>query len=78
MGGGGVAGEVEKKYLRKGKLNEKNSCTPIDSKKYSYKEFDSRPLPPHNFSNGPSLRNDNEAFGRGDVMKISNYWLVTV
>ena len=47
MGGGG-AGEVEKKYLRKGKWNEKNWCTPINPKKYScyglkknsYKEYD--------------------------------------
>ena len=46
MGGGG---EVQKKNSRKGKLNEKNSCTPINPKKYScyglkknsYKEFDS-------------------------------------
>ena len=46
MGAGG--GQVQKKYLRKGKLNEKNSCTPIKSKKIfmpqpknnSYKEFD--------------------------------------
>ena len=27
--GGGRAGEVLKKYSRKGKLNEKNSCTAI-------------------------------------------------
>ena len=41
------AGEVQKKFWRKGKLNEKNSCTPINPKKYSfyrlkknsYKEF---------------------------------------
>ena len=34
MGGGGEggAGEVQKKYSRKGKLNEKNSCTPISPK----------------------------------------------
>ena len=46
MGGGAV--EVQKKYSRKGKLNEKNSCTPINPKKIfmlwpkknSYKEFD--------------------------------------
>ena len=31
----GGAGEVQKKYSRKGKLNEKNSCTPINPKKYS-------------------------------------------
>ena len=48
MGGG--AGEVQKKYSRKGKLNEKNSCTPINpktkihatAKKNSYKEFDNK------------------------------------
>ena len=33
MGGAG-AGEVQKNiYSRKGKLNEKNSCTPINPKK---------------------------------------------
>ena len=31
---GGGAGKVQKKYSRKGKLNEKNSCTPINPKKY--------------------------------------------
>ena len=44
----GGAGEVQKKYSRKGKSNEKNSCTPINPKKYScyrlkknsYKELD--------------------------------------
>ena len=60
-----------KKYSHKGKLKEKNACTPINPKKYlfyvlkknSYKEFDNDknscgskiPPPPHNFSNGPSL-----------------------
>ena len=34
-GGGGRGGEVQKKYSHKGKLNEKNSCTPINPKKYS-------------------------------------------
>ena len=33
MGGGGA--EVQEKYSRKGKLNEKNSRTPINPKKYS-------------------------------------------
>ena len=28
----GGGGEVQKKYSRKGKLNEKNSCTPINPK----------------------------------------------
>ena len=32
MGGGG-GDEVQKKYSRKGKLNEKKSCTPINPKK---------------------------------------------
>ena len=32
---GGGAGAVQKKYSRKGKLNEKNCCTPINPKKYS-------------------------------------------
>ena len=63
MGGrGGGAGEVQKKYSRKGKLNEKNSCTPINPQKYScyglkYMEFDNEknscgskiPLPPITF-----------------------------
>ena len=31
MGGGG-AGVVQKKYSRKAKLKEKNSCTPINRK----------------------------------------------
>ena len=35
MGGGGGAYGVQKKYSRKGKLNEKKSCTPINPKKYS-------------------------------------------
>ena len=39
MGGGGgeEAGgrSTKKKYSRKGKLNEKNLCTPINPKKYS-------------------------------------------
>ena len=34
-GGGGGCGRSTKKYSRKGKLNEKNSCTPINPKKYS-------------------------------------------
>ena len=33
--GGGGGGRSTKKYSRKGKLNEKNSCTPINPKKYS-------------------------------------------
>ena len=33
--GRGGGAEVQKKYSRKGKLNEKNSCTPIKTKKYS-------------------------------------------
>ena len=34
-GGGGGRAKYKKKYSRKGKLNEKNSCTPINPKKYS-------------------------------------------
>ena len=34
-GGGGGGRSTKKKYLREGKLNEKNSCTPINPKKYS-------------------------------------------
>ena len=71
MGGRGEVQKKKKKYSRKGKLNEKNSCTPINPKKIymlwpkknSCKEFDNekkipaaRKLPsPHNFSSGPSL-----------------------
>ena len=48
MGGGVGAVEVQKKNARKGKLNEKNSCTPINPEKYScyglkknsHKEYD--------------------------------------
>ena len=35
MGGGGGRSAKKKKHSRKGKLNEKNSCTPINPKKYS-------------------------------------------
>ena len=35
MGWGGGGGEVQKKYSLKGKLNEKNSCKPINTEKYS-------------------------------------------
>ena len=67
----GAGGEVQKKYSPKGKLNEKNSCTPINPKKYScysLKKIHTRnlitkknscgskiPHSPHNFSNGPFL-----------------------
>ena len=34
-GGGGGGGRSTKKYSRKGKLNEKNCCTPINPTKYS-------------------------------------------
>ena len=67
--GGGGASKVQKKYSRKGKLNEKNSCTPINPKKYScycvkkFTQVDNEKKllrlenspPPHNFSKGPSL-----------------------
>ena len=35
IGGRGGGGDVHKKYSRKVKLNEKNSCLPINPKKYS-------------------------------------------
>ena len=70
--GWGGAGEVLKKFSRKGKLNKKKIhahqliLTNIHAmaKKNSYKEFDNEKKflrlenspPPHNFSNGPSLR----------------------
>ena len=68
LGGGGAK---YKKNSRKGKLNEKNSRTPINPKKYScygLKKFIQgiwqqqqkflrleNSPPHHNFSNGPSL-----------------------
>ena len=80
MEGGGE--RSEKKYSCKGKLNEKNSCTPINRKKYScyglknsYKEFDNEKKsmllenpspPPHHFSNGPSLKTGCSTENRSD------------
>ena len=73
IGGGRGRGRAKYKkiYSRKGKLNEKNSCTPINPKKYSYcglKKIHTRnlitrknscgskiPHSLHNFSNGPYL-----------------------
>ena len=68
----GGAGQVQKKYSHKGKLNEKKLCTPINPKKYScygLKKNHTRnlitkkhycgskiPTPHHNSSNGPFLR----------------------
>ena len=58
-----VGGEVEKKYSRKGKLNEKKySCyglkkihtTNLITKK-KFLPLQNSPPPPHDFSNGPSL-----------------------
>ena len=40
MGGGGAGGQSIKENSRKGKLNEKKSCMPINPEKYSYKEYD--------------------------------------
>ena len=69
-GGVGRGAKYQKKYSRKGKLNEKNSCTPINPKKYSchgLKKIHTRNLmtkkipaarkfpSPHKISNGPSL-----------------------
>ena len=36
-GGGGGEGKYKKKNWRKGKLNEKNSRTPVNPKQYSFK-----------------------------------------
>ena len=70
----GGAGEVQKKYSRKGILNEKKiharqlilkNIFMLWPEKNSYKEFDDEkkfprlensPPPPHNVSNGPSLK----------------------
>ena len=57
--GGGGAGEVKKKIRDRENYMKKNSCTPINPKKYSYKEFDNEKKllrlenshpPPYNFS----------------------------
>ena len=70
IGGGRRAKYKKNIYWRKGKLNEKNLCTPINPKKYScyglklkfMKQFDNEKNfrgakipPPPNSSNGPSL-----------------------
>ena len=55
------AGEVQKKYSRRGKLNEKNSGAPINTKKIfmlwpktnSYKEFDNEKKKFLRFENSP-------------------------
>ena len=55
------AGEVQKKYSRKGKLNEKNSGAPINTKTIfmlwpktnSYKEFDNEKKKFLRFENSP-------------------------
>ena len=49
-GWGGGAGEVQKKYSRKRKLNEKNSCMSVNPKKYSCYG-----LKKIHTTNGPSL-----------------------
>ena len=83
----GGAGEVQKKNSRKGKLNEKNSCTPINPKKhscYGLKKIHTGnlitkknscgskiPLPPHNLSNGPSLIRTNIAYAKRTVRIFS-------
>ena len=69
---GGGTGEIEKKIRARDFLMKKKSCTPINRKKYSCKgpkKIHTRnvitkkipaaqkfPSPPHNFSNGPSLK----------------------
>ena len=64
-GGGGGRAKYKKKYSHKGKLNEKNSCTPINPKKIVMlrpKKFDNEKTflrlenpTPINIFNGPSL-----------------------
>ena len=69
-GGRGVEGEVQKRYLHKGKLNEKNHARQltlknvhaIALKKIHTRNFVTKKIPaarkfppPNNFSNGPSL-----------------------
>ena len=59
VGGGGVgSGRLKyKKNIRaREKLNEKNSWTPINPKKYSCYGLRKIPHSPHNISNGPSLK----------------------
>ena len=54
----GGAGEVQKKYSRKEKTNEKNSYNECDNKKQFVRLENfppPPPHPPHKFSNGPSL-----------------------
>ena len=80
------AGEVQKNYSRKGKLNEKifmhltlKKILMLWPKKNSYKEFDNEkyyprleiphPLPPYNFSNGPSLTSATVEFPISDHPK---------
>ena len=85
---GGWAGEVQKKYSRKGKLNEKkNSCKPVNPKKYSYYGLKKIPAarkfpspPPHNVFNGLSLmimnmsiRANNSASGLHRVNEEPSY-----
>ena len=71
---GGGRAKYKKKIRARENSMKKNSCTPINSKKYSckgLKKIHTRnlitkknscsskiPLPPHNFSNGPSLSNN--------------------
>ena len=79
------------KNSRKGKLNEKNSCTPINPKKYSrygLKKIHTRnlitkknscgskiPPPPHNFSNGRSLKVTKFYFRcEPDVSPLTSLW----
>ena len=87
----GGRAKYTKKKSRKGKLKEKNSCTPINPKKYScydLKKFiqgiwerkkilAARKFPslPHNFSNGPSL-NLGKTFLR--ISRIQNILLAWI
>ena len=70
---GGRAKYKKKIRARENLIIKKNSCTPINPKKYSCKglkkihtrnlitkkkflQLENSPPPPHNFSNGPSLK----------------------
>ena len=89
----GVGAKYKKIYSRKGKLNEKNSWTPINPKKIfmlwpkknSCKEFDNEKKilaapkfpSPHNFSNSPSLILSFLGRGAGDGGRGTGRWAVS-
>ena len=81
LGGGGWWGaKYKKKYSRKEKLDEKNSCTPVNPKKYSrygLKKFLRLKIPhsPHNFSNGPSHTKALIDRGKTGYLSVTSYSL---